>query len=126
MVQPNLPRFIRKGDRAVIAASLVNLSMETVSGTARVEWSDPVSGKVVAQDAQPFSVGEGETGTMHFILDVPDAYDVLVCKIVAEAGAFTDGEQHYLPVLTDKQWMTETVPVQLDGTEKKSVAAEDL
>ena len=126
MVQPNLPRFIRKGDRAVIASSLVNLAMETISGTARIEWSDPVSGKTVAQDAQPFSVGEGETGTVHFAFDVPDTYDVLVCKIAAEAGAFTDGEQHYLPVLTDKQWITETVPVQLSGTGTKRVSTGDL
>lgn len=126
MVQPNLPRFIRRGDRAVIAASLVNLSMETVSGIARIEWSDPVTGKVVAHDKQSFSVSEGETGTVHFTFGVPETYDVLVCKIVAEAGEHSDGEQHYVPVLTDKQWMTETVPVQLDGTETKSVAAEDL
>ena len=126
MVQPNLPRFIRKGDRAVIASSLVNLSMEAVSGTARIEWSDPVSGKVVAHDAQPFSVSEGETGTVQFTFEAPDIYDVLVCKIVAEAGAYTDGEQHYLPILTDKQWVTETVPVQLNGTETKQVNAQDL
>jgi hypothetical protein len=126
MVQPNLPRFIRKGDRAVIASSLVNLSMEAVSGTARIEWSDPVSGKVVAHDAQPFSVSEGETGTVQFTFEAPDIYDVLVCKIVAEAGAYTDGEQHYLPILTDKQWVTETVPVQLNGTETKQVNTQDL
>lgn len=126
MVQPNLPRFIRRGDRAEIAASLINLSMETVSGTARIEWSDPVSGKIVAQDAQPFAVEEGKTGTVRFAFEVPDAYDVLVCKIAAEAGAFTDGEQHYLPVLTDKQWMTETVPVQLNGTESEQVSTKDL
>ena len=126
MIQPNLPRFIRKGDRAAIASSLVNLSMETVSGTARIEWTDPVSGKTVAQDAQPFSVGEGETGTVHFTFEAPDTYDVLVCKILAEAGAYTDGEQHYLPILTDKQWITETVPVQLDGTEVKQVNTKDL
>ena len=126
MVQPNLPRFIRKGDRAVIASSLVNLSMKAVSGTARIEWSDPVSGKVVAHDAQPFSVSEGETGTVQFTFEAPDIYDVLVCKIIAEAGAYTDGEQHYLPILTDKQWVTETVPVQLNGTETKQVNTQDL
>lgn len=126
MVQPNLPRFIRRGDRAVIAASLVNLSMETVSGTARMEWSDPVSGKVVAKESQPFSVAEGATGTVRFAFEVPETYEVLVCKILAEAGEFSDGEQHYLPILTDKQWVTETVPVQLDGNETKVIATEDL
>ena len=126
MVQPNLPRFIRRGDRAVIAVSLVNLSMETVAGTARMEWSDPVSGKVVAKKSQPFSVAEGATGTVRFAFEVPETYEVLVCKILAEAGEFSDGEQHYLPILTDKQWVTETVPVQLDGNETKVIATDDL
>ena len=51
---------------------------------------------------------------------------MLVCRITAEAGEYSDGEQHYLPVLTDKQWMTETVPVQLDGESMTEVGTEDL
>lgn len=126
MVQPNLPRFLRQGDHAVIAASLVNLSMEKIKGKAVIELSDPVSGKIVHQKKQSFAVEEGETGTVRFAFDVPQGYDVLVCKIVADAGDYSDGEQHYLPVLTDKEWTTETLPVQFDTEGEKTIGIGEL
>lgn len=126
MVQPNMPRFVRKGDRTVIAASLVNLSMDKIEGNAGIKLYDPVTEEVVYDYQQPFSVAEGTTGVVRFDCQIPDTYDMLVCRITAEAGEYSDGEQHYLPVLTDKQWMTETVPVQLDGESMTEVGTEDL
>lgn len=126
MVQPNMPRFVRKGDRTVIAASLVNLSMDKIEGNAGIKLYDPVTEEVVYDYQQPFSVSEGTTGVVRFDCQIPDTYDMLVCRITAEAGEYSDGEQHYLPVLTDKQWMTETVPVQLDGESMTEVGTEDL
>lgn len=126
MVQLNMPRFVRKGDRTVIAASLVNLSMDKIEGNAGIKLYDPVTEEVVYDYQQPFSVAEGTTGVVRFDCQIPDTYDMLVCRITAEAGEYSDGEQHYLPVLTDKQWMTETVPVQLDGESMTEVGTEDL
>ena len=115
MVQPNLPRFIRMGDVSSLAASLVNLSMEEIAGTVRMELIDPMTQQIVYRQEQSFKVGEGETGVVQFNYQVTEAYDVLTCRVVAEAGEFSDGEQHYLPVLTNKQWLTETLPFQLNG-----------
>ena len=113
MVQPNLPRFVRKGDETVLVASLVNLSMEEIAGQARICLYDPVTEKPVYEAAQPFTVGESQTGTVSFRCRIPEEYEVLVCRMTAEAGAFSDGEQHYLPVLSARQWVTETRPLQL-------------
>ena len=126
MVQPNLPRYVRTGDEAVLSASLVNLSMETVAGKAWMELSDPVSGSVVYRKGQDFEVAEGNSGTVRFAYKVSDKYDVLVCRIWAEAGNASDGEQHYLPVLSDRQWVTETIPVQLNGEGSVTVSLKDL
>ena len=126
MVQPNMPRFVRTGDRAVIAAVLNNLSAETVSGTAHMQLLEPVTEKVVYETSQPFSVAEGGSGAVSFAFDVDSRYEMLVCRITAEAGTFSDGEQHYLPVLSDKQWVTETVPVQLNGEGTLTVDTRDL
>ena len=115
MVQPNLPRFIRMGDASSLAASLVNLSMEEIAGTVRMELIDPMTQQVVYKQEQSFKVGEGETGVAQFNYQVSETYDVLICRVVAEAEEFSDGEQHYLPVLTNKQWLTETLPFQLNG-----------
>lgn len=121
MVQPNLPRFMRVGDRASMAASLVNLSAEEVKGTACLQLIDPMTEKVVYSGKKKFHIGKGETGITCFDYEVSGEYKVLVCKIVAEAGNHTDGEQHYIPVLADKQWVTETIPVQMEGEDTVSV-----
>ena len=126
MVQPNLPRYVRAGDEAVLSASLVNLSMETVAGKAWMELADPVTGRVVYRKGQDFEVAEGNSGTVRFAYKVSDKYDVLVCRIWAEAGNASDGEQHYLPVLSDREWVTETIPVQLNGEGSVTVSLKDL
>ena len=126
MVQPNLPRYVRVGDEAVLSASLVNLSMETVAGKAWMELSDPVSGQVICREGQAFEVAEGNSGTVRFTYKVADKYDVLVCRIWADAGDSSDGEQHYLPVLSDREWVTETIPVQLNGEESVTVSLKSL
>ena len=126
MVQPNLPRFIRMGDESSLAASLVNLSMEDITGTVRMELIDPMTQQVVYKQEQSFKVGEGKTEVAQFNYQIAEAYDVLICRIVAEAGEFSDGEQHYLPVLTNKQWLTETKAFQLNGEEGISLSLKDL
>ena len=126
MVRPNMPRFVRVGDRIVIAASLDNLSAGTVSGTVRMQLLNPVDDKVVFASEQPFEVRANENGVARFEYEVTDKYEVLICRIVADAGEYSDGEQHYLPVLTDKQWVTETLPFQLKENETKTLELDDL
>ncbi|MBP5457373.1 MAG: hypothetical protein J6Y37_12805, partial [Paludibacteraceae bacterium] len=46
MISPNLPRFLRKGDRCVLSAKVINLSESEVKGTALMEFLDPVTEKV--------------------------------------------------------------------------------
>ena len=126
MIQPNLPRFLRRGDETSLAASLINLSTEEVKGTVRLELVNPMDESVVYQAVQDFQVKAGETGSVRFTFPVNMDGEVLICRMKAEAGEFSDGEQHYLPVLTDKQWMTETLSLQVKGGESQEVSLKDL
>ena len=126
MIQPNLPRFLRKGDETSLAASLINLSTEEVKGAVRLELVNPMDESVVYQAVQDFQVKAGETGSVRFTFPVNMDGEVLICRIKAEAGEFSDGEQHYIPVLTDKQWMTETLSLQVKGGESQEVSLKDL
>lgn len=121
MVQPNMPRFVRVGDDSSISSSLINMSDGDISGKVTMTISNPISGKVVYSGTNDFNVREGETGVVTFNYKVTEGIDVLVCTIMAEAGDFSDGERHYLPVLSDKQLIVENVPVQLRGDETKTV-----
>ena len=126
MIQPNLPRFLRKGDETSLAASLINLSTEEVKGAVRLELVNPMDESVVYQAVQDFQVKAGETGSVRFTFPVNMDGEVLICRMKAEAGEFSDGEQHYLPVLTDKQWMTETLSLQVKDGESQEVSLKDL
>lgn len=121
MVQPNMPRFVRVGDDSSLSSSLINMSDGDISGKVTMTISNPISGKVVYSVTKDFNVREGETGVVTFNYKVTEGIDVLVCTIMAEAGEFSDGERHYLPVLSDKQLIVENIPVQLRGNETKTV-----
>lgn len=126
MLQPNMPRFVRVGDKANIAASLMNLSDKGVKGTVRMELFNPETEKVFYSQKQKFDVKGGETGHVNFIFEVGDKYAVMACRMVADGDTFSDGEQRYIPVLTDKQWVTETVPLNVNGEGAHIFSLENL
>lgn len=126
MLQPNMPRFVRVGDKANIAASLMNLSDKGVKGTVRMELFDPETEKVFYSQKQKFDVKGGETGHVNFTFEVSDKYAVMACRMVADGDTFSDGEQRYIPVLTDKQWVTETVPLNVNGEGAHTFSLENL
>ena len=126
MLQPNMPRFVRVGDKANIAASLMNLSDKGVKGTVRMELFNPETEKVFYSQKQKFDVKGGETGHVNFTFEVSDKYAVMACRMVADGDTFSDGEQRYIPVLTDKQWVTETVSLNVNGEGAHTFSLENL
>ena len=110
MVQPNMPRFIRMGDAAEITARVINTADHAVSGTARMQLIDPETEQVVFEQQQPFSVEKGQTGSATFRLrSAAISQSLLICRISAQGEGFSDGEQHYLPILPDREYVTRTV-----------------
>lgn len=110
MVQPNMPRFVRVGDMANISARIFNTSDKGVKGTAIMQLVDPETEKVILENKQKFEVAADSTGAVTFTYR-PDAnHSLLICRIFAEGKDFSDGEQHYLPILSDAELVTNTVP----------------
>ena len=111
MIQPNMPRFVREGDQAVLTARIFNTSDHAISGKARLRLLNPGTETVVFESTQDFSLKEGATGSASFNLPLLGA-DVtpLVCQVMAFGEGFSDGEQHYLPVLPSTERVTVTVP----------------
>jgi hypothetical protein len=111
MVQPNVPRFIRMGDEAQLSARIFNTGEKNVSGNATLQLIDPETNKVVFEQQQSFAVETGKTTSVHYQLSTINyQLSLLICKVVASGEGFSDGEQHYLPVLPDKEYVTKTVP----------------
>ena len=99
---------------------------KAVAGTVRMELFNPETEKVFYTQKQKFGVKAGETGNVSFTFDVTDKYTVLACRMVAEGDTFSDGEQRYIPVLTDKQWVTESVPLDVNGKGSYTFSLEHL
>lgn len=126
MLQPNLPRFVRVGDDVTFTASLMNLTEKEIRGTVRMELFNPETEKVWMKQKESFHVVGKGTQTVQFSFKVKDEYEVLACRMIAEGGKFSDGEQRYIPILTDKQWMTESVSIDVDKAGTYRIPLEDL
>ena len=112
MVQPNMPRFLREGDKATIVAKLSNTSDKKVSGNARMQIIDPETNKVVWQKTQGYRIDANGSATVAF--DVQGLKEgVYINKVVAAGNGYSDGEQHYLPVLSNRELVTNTLPITL-------------
>lgn len=112
MVQPNMPRFLREGDKSTIVVKLFNTSDKKVSGNARMQILDPETNKVVWQKTQNYSINAEGSATVSF--DVQGLKEgVYINKVVAAGNGYSDGEQHYLPVLSDRELVVNTLPITL-------------
>ncbi len=121
MVQPNMPRFVREGDKVSVVARVMNQGSTALSGRVRMEIMDAETGKVVSRQTKTVRVAEGQTVPVAFEYAATDKYPLLVCEVTAEAGDRSDGERNYLPVLDSRQYVTETVPFYIDSKESKTV-----
>ena len=112
MVQPNMPRFLREGDKSTIVVKLFNTSDKKVSGNARMQILDPETNKVVWQKTQNYSIDAEGSATISF--DVQGLKEgVYINKVVAAGNGYSDGEQHYLPVLSNLELVVNTLPITL-------------
>ena len=112
MVQPNMPRFLREGDKATIVVKLFNTSDKKVNGNARMQILDAETQKVVWQKTQGYRIDAEGSATVAF--DVQGLKEgVYINKVVAAGNGYSDGEQHYLPVLSNRELVVNTLPITL-------------
>lgn len=112
MVQPNMPRFLREGDKSTIVVKLFNTSDKKVSGDTRMQILDPETNKVVWQKTQNYCIDAEGSATISF--DVQGLKEgVYINKVVAAGNGYSDGEQHYLPVLSNRELVVNTLPITL-------------
>ena len=112
MVQPNILRFLREGDKSTIVVKLFNTSDKKVSGNARMQILDAETQKVVWQKTQGYRIDAEGSATVSF--DVQGLKEgVYINKVVAAGAGYSDGEQHYLPVLSNRELVVNTLPITL-------------
>ena len=126
MVQPNPPRFLREGDVLEFTVKVTNQSEKEQSGTARLSLADAATDKDrtaamgIAAPDQKFTVPAKESRTLKWKIAVPDGAGFLKYKAVAATDDLTDGEEGWLPVISRRILVTESMslPIRNAGSKK--------
>lgn len=126
MVQPNIPRFLREGDRMDLSAKIVNMGAKELSGQIELQLVDAATNQSVDgwfQNMFPnqyFTAAAGQSAAINFTIQVPFQYNKPVAiRFIARAGNLGDGEENAVPVLSNKQLVIETLPLNIRGTGNK-------
>lgn len=126
MLRPNLPRFFRMGDQAQVAATVSNLTEGTIKGRVTLQLFDPTTEKVILTRREKFEAEAGRNAAVDFAFDVDDRYPLLGVRLTADGGNFSDGEQHVLPVLSNQEYVTETLTFDLKGNDACTLRLDTL
>ncbi len=110
MVQPNMPRFLRNGDKAYISASVMNNTDTTAVITTTVEIFDPTTEIVTDTYTFTDTVAPHASAIVTTPVNAGSDTDMTGYRIKSSTDAFADGEQSIIPVLPSVQPVIETMP----------------
>lgn len=97
MVQPNLPRFLREGDKASIASTVYNNSADSLSVAFSAEFFTPDS--VFSSTEQRLVLAPHSSIVVNAPVTVPVAVTALGSRVKVVSESFSDGQQDIIPVL---------------------------
>ena len=117
MVRANMPRFLRQGDKATLAATVQNATEEPSACDAVIELFDPRTNEVYA--SRNFNLQLDPMGSQAVTIDwqVPDTIAMMGFRIKAANSTFGDGEQVMVPVLTTISPVIETEPFYIEAAQ---------
>ncbi|MGB3151697.1 MAG: alpha-2-macroglobulin family protein, partial [Maribacter sp.] len=135
IVKPNSPRFLREGDEITISSKISNLTEKLLSGQAKLELTDAVTGLDISTQlleayntlaTTAFEVDAMGNTQVSWRLNIPEGLQSVQYKIIAKAGDFSDGEQNMLPVLSNRTLVTETLPMWIRSNQTKTFTLDKL
>ncbi|HYV32503.1 MAG TPA: alpha-2-macroglobulin family protein, partial [Candidatus Binatia bacterium] len=121
MVQPNPPRFLREGDILDFTVKVSNQTAARQQGRVRLAFSDAQSQRSAdgllgnGTPEIPFDVPARQSRSYSWSIKVPDGAPFLTYKAVGSTGTVSDGEEGYLPVLSRRIFVTESLPLPIRG-----------
>ena len=126
MVRPNPPRFLREGDALEFTTRVINTGETERVGAVRLNLQNAETEESANEllsnttPGQKFAIPAGESRSFSWRLTVPDGAPTLVYQVTASAGDQADGEENYLPVLSRRLLVTESLPLPIrdKGTKK--------
>ncbi|MVM29864.1 alpha-2-macroglobulin [Spirosoma sp. HMF4905] len=132
MITANAPRFLREGDTIRVTARVNNLSDKALPVTASLTLLDALTGEPINQKLKLTSrqtvitVAAGQGQAVGWTLIVPANLEAVTCRLTAQSGTFTDGEEFTVPVLPNRMLVTDTQPFWVNGRETKEFKLKPL
>lgn len=126
MVTPNVPRFVRTGDNANITTRVANTSDKDQQSIVTMQIIEPETEKVVFSKSKKVRIAANSTENVSFSYTADGTTPLLICRISAEGKNYSDGEQHYLPVLPNAERVTNTVPFSFLKSGEKVITLDSM
>ncbi len=119
MVQPNLPRFMRQGDKARVLATVYNNSEESAAVTTTVEIFRASDMAVVATAESTDEIPAGGQAIVGIDIEAPMDATALGYRVRSTDGRFSDGEQAFIPIEPAECDVVESQPFYLNPGDKE-------
>ena len=132
MVQPNVPRFFREGDKMTFISKISNLSENELKGFADLKLYDALTDKEISASMieavsgpfptigyRDFMIKKGQSTSIEWNISIPAGYSAIKYRIAAKGGNFTDAEEMAVPVLTNRMLVTESMPLPIRSNQTK-------
>lgn len=119
MVQPNMPRFLRSGDSLSLMAKIVVSEQRSVAREVDVSLllTDAATGDTLCRHTEHVLVKDA--AQVMFDVEVPHDVYVATYRITAVADGMSDGEQGQVPVVSNRQAVTVSQAMYINGTVEK-------
>jgi hypothetical protein len=129
MVQPNAPRFVREGDTLELTIKLTNKTDKLQTGRVRLNFSDALSldsADTRLDNETPereFTLSPHSSQAIAWRIQIPDGQGYLIYKAVAASGLVSDGEEGFLPVLSRRQLVSESITLPIHNPVAAEIVA---
>lgn len=125
MVTPNPPRFVREGDELEFTVKVTNQSEATQAGRVRLTFADAAT--LESRDdalenreiERAFEIPPKQSRSYAWRIRVPDGLGFLTYKAVAATETLSDGEEGFLPVLSRRIRVIESLALPIRGRTTK-------
>ncbi|HEY5480382.1 MAG TPA: alpha-2-macroglobulin family protein, partial [Verrucomicrobiae bacterium] len=125
MVQPNPPRFLREGDTVEFTVKVSNQTDKPLRGKVQLTFNQALNSQSAdkllgnTKPDQDFDIPAKESRSCAWRIHVPNGCGFLTYKAVGAAANVSDGEEGYLPVLSSRILVTESLPLPIRGPATK-------
>jgi hypothetical protein len=123
MVTPGLPRFVRQGDEIEFTAKVDNRSSTLLDANTSIQIFNASSDQEVTSLFIPneksrlnHKISPLSSFVSAWNIEVPNDFkDPIKIIVSTESGNISDGEEHIIPVLTDKVFVQTATPIFIKG-----------